>query len=157
MAQFKILNRLYWTPSKLYRANLKTDSKCWKCLNQGTLIHVFFECPRIKEFWLAVQDCIERVTGQNIPLDIRLFILGDPSPLKDITPSTHVEWIQTAIMLGRRLIVQLWKSAHIPLITEWHNLLDRTASYERVSFSMNGRIDQFHQKWDRFLLYNSNT
>ena len=39
LVQFKILNRVYWTPSKLYKVTLKQDPDCWRCQNgEGTLI-----------------------------------------------------------------------------------------------------------------------
>ena len=31
LIQFKILNRFYWTPSRLHRLGLKDTAECWKC------------------------------------------------------------------------------------------------------------------------------
>uniref|UniRef100_A0A3Q1G672 Reverse transcriptase zinc-binding domain-containing protein n=1 Tax=Acanthochromis polyacanthus TaxID=80966 RepID=A0A3Q1G672_9TELE len=48
LVQFKILNRLYWTPHKMYRAKLRPSLNCWKCLN---ILHKLS-----KMVWLSLQN-----------------------------------------------------------------------------------------------------
>ena len=55
LRQFKILNRLYYTPSKLFTVVLQEDSKCPKCGNaDGTLFHLLWDCHKIKEIWFGI-------------------------------------------------------------------------------------------------------
>ena len=47
--QFKILNRFYWTPSRLFRLKLRDNADCWKCYSsEGTLLHLLWECPMVQ-------------------------------------------------------------------------------------------------------------
>ncbi len=59
LIQFKILNRFYWTPSRLFRLGLKDSAKCWKCEREdGDLMHALWSCSEIQTFWLMVHNYI---------------------------------------------------------------------------------------------------
>lgn len=127
LVQFKILNRLYWTPHKMYRAKLTNSPNCWKCLqSEGTLIHMIWSCPLIQAFWSEIQRHIKRIVKHHIPFSEGLFVLGDLSLLHDF-PSNEAEWIQTALMVGRKLITSQWKSHSVPPVTQWLNELGKLA------------------------------
>lgn len=156
LVQFKIINRMYWTPTKLFKAKLSANPTCWKCTEDGTLIHMLWGCPKVQQFWTAVHECIEKIVGEDVPFCIRLFVLGDPSIVKDCLPAVYAEWVQTAIMLGRKLIMQQWKSAHVPSITDWYSSLATVAAYEEVSFQQLNRPDWHYYKWRGFLQHINN-
>ena len=151
--QFKIIHRMYWTPSKLYRLKLTAYPGCWKGSDDGTLNHMLWHCPKVQDFnsWSSIHECIQKVVGLEVPFCIRLYLLWDPSTLKDGIASVHTEWVQTAIMIGRKLLVQQWKSAPAPSITDWYNGLTTVAAYERVSFTLLERVDWHYFKWQNFL------
>lgn len=115
LVQFKILNRLYWTPSKLYRVKLKQDPDCWRCQSgEGTLTHMLWSCQKIQDFWSEIHSNVTKIIGRDMPFSQRLYILGDPSALDDL-PSHVAEWVQVALMLGRKLIISEWKASSPPL------------------------------------------
>ncbi|KAL2085077.1 hypothetical protein ACEWY4_018397 [Coilia grayii] len=151
LVQFKIINKMYWTPAKLFRVKLVNSPMCWKCTNDGTLTHMLWECPKVQQFWISIHECIEGVVGVEVPFCIRLYVLGDPSVLKDILPSVEAEWVHTAIMLGKKLIVQQWKSTHAPSIRDWYNALSTVAAYEQISFTQLDRLNWYHCKWHKFI------
>ena len=132
LIQFKIIHRMYWSPSKLYRVKLTTDQGCWKCSEEGTLTHMLWHCPKAQDFWTSVHECIQKVVGVEVPFCIRLYLLGGPPILTDDIAPVYAEWVQTAIMLGRKLLVQQWKSAHAPPITDWYNALTTVAASGQV-------------------------
>ena len=104
--QFKIVNRVYWTPSRLFRVGLTESPECWRCQSRdGTLVHMLWSCPKVQEYWNDIHDRLQKITGLVIPFNPLLFILGDPATLEDIAPFL-AEWIQTALMLGRRLLIR---------------------------------------------------
>uniref|UniRef100_A0A669CJS1 Reverse transcriptase zinc-binding domain-containing protein n=1 Tax=Oreochromis niloticus TaxID=8128 RepID=A0A669CJS1_ORENI len=106
LVQFKILNRVYWTPSRLHRVGLATDDACWKCQQgSGTLLHLLWGCSKVQDYWTHIHTVVEKVVGQRVPFMNSLYVLGDPSALSHLpTPLAH--WVQTAIMLGRKLLVK---------------------------------------------------
>ena len=147
LIQFKIVNRVYWTPSRLYRVTLTESSECWKCRDtDGTLVHMLWGCPKVQEYWTAIHGRLERVTGLQIPFSPSLFILGDPATLRNVAPPL-AEWIQTAIMSGRRLLVKEWKAPSAPAPAIWDASMGQLAAYERLSYRLLDRMDDYDLKW----------
>ena len=78
LIQFKILHRLYWTPSRLFRLGLKDSATCWNCgVGGGTMIHVMWSCPKINQYWMKIHGYIVRVLKRHFVLCPKLYILGD--------------------------------------------------------------------------------
>ena len=153
LIQFKILHRFYWTPSRLHRLGLKDTPVCWRCKTaEGSLIHMLWSCPRIQLFWEGVHNHILELMGEQIDLCPSLYILGDSSPLSHLSKSDSL-WIQTAIMLGRQIIMRVWKSPVGPSVQDWLLELGKVAAYEKLSFRLLNRLDSYYDKWGKFLDY----
>ncbi len=105
----------------------------------------------LQVFWTSIQDCTQKIVEYDVPFCISLFLLGDPSTLKEVNLSISKELVQTTVILGRRLLVQQWKLAHAPSVTEWYYLLAKVAAYERISFSLLCMMEGYYFKWERFL------
>ena len=151
LVQFKILNRLYWTPSKLYRVKLKQDPDCWRCQSGvGTLTHMLWSCQKIQDFWSEIHSNVTKIIGRDMPFSQRLYILGDPSALDDL-PSHVAEWVLVALMLGRKRIISEWKASSPPPVSLWHTLLGRLAALESLSYRLINRVESFNLKWERYL------
>ena len=119
LIQFKILNRFYWTPSRLHRLGLKDTAECWKCTDpssEGTLVHTLWECPVIESYWKQVHNCIIEMTKVDFPFCPRLYILGDP---KQVAHCDYVDFILTVIMIGRQVLMRGWKVAGSPSFQDW--------------------------------------
>ena len=111
-------------------------------------------CPKIQDYWSVIHGRLERITGLKIPFSPRLFILGDPSMLKNVSPHL-AEWIQTAIMSGRRLLVKDWKAPGAPAPSLWDSSLGQLAAYERLSYRLLNRVDDYDSKWAHYNMYTS--
>lgn len=80
LIQFKIVNRYYWTPTKLHKLGLKNTLNCWKCQkNNGTLFHTLWQCSKILGYWSKIHNCIREITGDRFEFSPRLYVLGDPA------------------------------------------------------------------------------
>ena len=155
LIQFKIVNRVYWTPSRLFRVGLTEGPECWKCQDSdGTLIHMLWACPKIQDYWTAIHERLERVAGLRIPFSPSLFILGDPATLKNVAPPL-AEWIQTAIMSGRRLLAKEWKAPSAPAPALWEASMGQLAAYERLSYRLLDRMDDYDAKWGYYHMHES--
>merc|ERR1711867_63407 len=95
---------------------------------------------------------LKRIIDFDIPFCPRLFILGDPSILGTVSPPV-AEWIQTALMLGRRLLVKEWKAASAPAVSPWFSTLGQVAAYERLSYRLLDRMDKYDQKWGHYHIH----
>lgn len=49
---------------------------------------------------------------------------------ESLTPLAH--WVQTAIMLERKLLVKEWKASSTPTFSQWYKSLGQVAAYERL-------------------------
>lgn len=73
---FKILTRWYKTPARLSKIFPASSDRCWRCEEErGTLLHVFWTCPIIAQFWLKVKNIAQKFTDQQIPDDPAFFLL----------------------------------------------------------------------------------
>ena len=153
LIQFKIINRIYWTPSRLFRIGLNENSNCWKCQDvDGSLFHMLWGCTNVQRYWSSIKDKLKSIIDFDIPFCPRLFILGDPSILGGVSPPI-AEWIQTALMLGRRLLIREWKASSAPAVSLWFSTLGQVAAYERLSYRLLDRMDKYDQKWGHYHLH----
>ena len=153
LIQFKILNRFYWTPSRLHRIGIKDTANCWRCERaEGTLLHAVWSCSAIQHYWLQVHKIILDITKSNIAFNPRLYVLGDPKCLDKCT-RMDAEWIQTSIMVGKQIIMRGWKTLGGPPVQEWLTELGKVAAYERLSYGMQNRPEAFQMKWGKYLSY----
>lgn len=140
LSQFNLLHRIYWTPLRLHRAKLVQTPECWRCQQDvGTLNHTILSCSKIRRFWLDIKKFIDSVVQHDNPL---LVILGDPASLKHLPPNA-TEWVLTALILGRKVIIMQWKSSSFPTFIQWFNHLGRLASFEHLLYKLHNRLDRF--------------
>ena len=118
----------------------------------GSLVHILWGCPNVQSYWSFIKDKLKRIVGFDIPFCPRLFVLGDPSILGTVSPPI-AEWNQTALMLGRRLLVKDWKASSAPAISLWFSTLGQVAAYERLSYRLLDRMDKYDQKWGHYHLH----
>lgn len=151
LIQFKIFNRLYWTPVKMHRARLSQSNLCWRCnLECGNLVHMLFSCPNIQVFWWMVTERIGQILGKNIKPTPTLCILNKLDTTIKIT-SQKLRWLKVALTTAKRVILRHWKSQEIPSYEEWFLTLAETASFERLIYKINEKLQLFNETWDSFL------
>uniref|UniRef100_A0A8C5MU65 Uncharacterized protein n=1 Tax=Leptobrachium leishanense TaxID=445787 RepID=A0A8C5MU65_9ANUR len=57
--------------------NKSMSPVCWRCLlSRGTMIHVWWECAPLGQFWRAVSGLVEKVAGLMLPFAPADFLLG---------------------------------------------------------------------------------
>lgn len=73
---YKLLTRCYYTPSRLSKFSAETSDRCWRCRKEeGTLLHIFWSCTKIRKYWLEVQKISQKLTDFLIPNDPAFFLL----------------------------------------------------------------------------------
>ncbi len=59
---YKILNRSYWTPSRMARLKLRDDDMCWCCHKEvGTMLHMLYNCDMVKDLWGKIESFINEL------------------------------------------------------------------------------------------------
>ncbi|XP_038559289.1 uncharacterized protein LOC119891591 [Micropterus salmoides] len=110
-----------------------------------------FDLPRNQQ-WKYLHTIVEKIVEQNIPLTPSLFILGDPSALSDLAPPLS-NWIQTVLMLGRKLVVKEWKAPSAPALDLWYATLGQLAALEHLSYRLLDKVEEYNLKWGKFHSY----
>ncbi len=105
--QFKIVHRLHVTPTQRHKVNPKLSNLCnkYKCL-EGTLIHCFWSCTKIQQFWTGVLKELEKfflllVTNRTNDL-FALHESGTPAQISRDPPSSIL------LHCARKCILVCW-------------------------------------------------
>lgn len=73
---FKILTRWYRTPANLKKIFPDTSDQCWRCQGEkGTILHIFWSCPKLEHFWKEVHRILQKFTECEIPDNPAFFLL----------------------------------------------------------------------------------
>ena len=56
--QYKILHRCYATESIICKWDSSVLSTCDKCQKKANILHNFYSCPDIKQFWCEIEDTV---------------------------------------------------------------------------------------------------
>ena len=118
----------------------------------GTLFHKMWSCPVVQTFWTAIHENIKIILKLDIPFCPNLFVLGDPLPLKHL-PVSQADWVQTSLMLGRKLVVTEWKATSLPSVRIWFSQLGIVAAREHLSFRFTNQVDKYTAKWGNYISF----
>lgn len=75
---YKILTRWYRTPNVQHWIYPQVSEVSWRCHKEdGTILHIFWECTRIREFWEMVAENTKTITGFSLGNNPATFLLLD--------------------------------------------------------------------------------
>ena len=75
--QYKILNSILYTNTKLFKIGYNKHDKCTFCNNESeTLHHLFFNCPHSNLFWKHLEKFYFNLTKQLKVLSLQEIIIG---------------------------------------------------------------------------------
>lgn len=65
----KLFHRWYYLPDRLAKIYSSTSPNCWRgCDSRGSLHHIWWECPHIKNYWKKVMNLIYSLCDiSNVP------------------------------------------------------------------------------------------
>lgn len=119
--QFKVMHRLHWSKVRLSKFTPSIDPTCDRCRQApATLLHMFWSCPKLDNFWQSIFKTFSEVLQVPIELTAITAIFG-------ITPEdTHrnrqaQNMIAFATLIARRLILFKWKEKFPPTFKMWTN------------------------------------
>uniref|UniRef100_A0A803J671 Reverse transcriptase domain-containing protein n=1 Tax=Xenopus tropicalis TaxID=8364 RepID=A0A803J671_XENTR len=146
-SSIKLMYRWYMTPAKIYRIFPATSSnKCWRNCNQtGSFIHIWWECPKISQFWFSIFPILTDLSQINIPISPRLALLNLDL---DCIPWNKKRFIIHVLAVSRLLIARNWKSTLIPTLNDLTLLLNSNSTMEYYNARNNHLMHKYHAKWD---------
>lgn len=129
---YEIIMHRYHTPDILNSMFPTIRDQCWRCCTAvGSLMHIFWECPLISDFWSQVNALLVLVTGREILLDPITHLLGLPVKNLPRVVSSLILHIFTA---AQCLISSFWKRTVALSITDLYTMVKdvRLMEYARL-------------------------
>lgn len=117
---------------------------CWRCgKTEGTLIHVWWTCEKIKSFWNTVYDELKKMFKYNSMKNTAAFLLG-------ITVTGIAREDQKIFLYAtgaaRILIAKNWKKETVPTKKEWQDKLLEYIELARLTEAIRDHTRQEFQK-----------
>ena len=71
--QYKVLNSILYTKTKLYKIRFSTRNKCTFCQSDLETFHyLLYSCPHSKAFWNEFASCWFSITKERISLNKKI-------------------------------------------------------------------------------------
>ncbi|KAJ0062603.1 hypothetical protein NL108_018597 [Boleophthalmus pectinirostris] len=125
---------------------------CYKCQKyKGTLVHLFWECEYIQQFWRHVHAVTQQFTGKTFVMSPSLYLLNlCPDKLFDnVTQSM----LMIMMSLARKCVLLKWATLHLPPLDLWFTQLSSTIPLEKLTYERNGKQDMFWKIWTPVHIY----
>lgn len=145
----KILHNWYCTPSRLVSIYPDVSPNCWRqCGLGGTPLHIWWECPKLKTFWLSVDDVISSVTGMQVTTSLAIAILGlglDAWPRCMHNILTHI------LIVARLALARNWKSTFPPTTPQLVSILNEHLILEYRFAKAHLTMSRFYTLWSPWI------
>lgn len=142
---YKILTCWYRVPAVLSRIYSSISDRCWRgCGLCGTLLHLWWECLRIRLFWEEIKTQIQDILGIDIPFFLLHFLFHiSPMPVSQYRKSTLPHFLNAA----KRLLPIYWNQTHVPGQEEWTRKVKEIREAEEWVTTCNGTRESFNTTW----------
>lgn len=99
-------------PTRIAKRNMQASSHCFqKCGQVGSMIHIWWLCPKVTRFWIRAFNLIRSVTGPNISRKPESALF---EKLDDDIPKMKKRLISYIILAARIAIVRCWNEPIAP-------------------------------------------
>lgn len=126
--RYKIFSRWYRTPDKVHKFHPSVPPTCWRChSSEGTLIHIWWECPLLKSFWSEIHSKISQITTYTPSFTPAQYMLHHTS----VPPSAYKKSLTIHLINAANLCVPAkWRNTIPPTIEDWFLRVDKIAEME---------------------------
>lgn len=141
---YKLVSRWYMVPTTLHRFFPETSDRCWRCGEEGSLLHIFWSCPSLERFWSSVREICQLTTGLDPgddPAACLLHLTG-----MDISKYKR-SLLVTLLDAAKACIPVLWKSSTPPGVRNWLDRVNNIMRLEELSSSLAFSHERWLQKW----------
>lgn len=142
---FKLFSSWYKTPLKLHKINLEIPPTCWRCHpKEGSLLHIWCECPSILKFWTDIFCLISQITTLHIDFSPAQALLHHSSlPMKTYNRSLALHLLKAA----KLYIPVLWKSPNPHTIADWIKRVNKIATIEELVHQAHYSSTTYRDTW----------
>lgn len=150
LSQLFLLHRSYKSPSVLFKIGAWANSECPRCnLEDAHLLHMFWECTALGNFWNGVLEVIHEVYQLRLPTTPHLCVLGILDDLDSDSPI--LLGISRMLFQARKLIAQHWLRPSPPTRREYITRLNNIIRLEKGVYIKRKAMHKFEKVWGPWL------
>ncbi len=153
LVQFKVIHRVHFSKAKLAKIYPQINPICDRCkLEDATLFHMFWLCPKLKGYWKAIFEALSTVLTVKIDPNPLMSIFGIIPEGMELPVGGH-KIVAFTTLLARRLILLRWKEAVPPSVSHWIRDVLSNLKLEKIRYTLRGSEDKFFKVWRLFLIF----
>ncbi|CAI5659845.1 unnamed protein product [Oreochromis niloticus] len=153
LIQYKIIHRLHYSRERLHKMYPDCSPLCEKCMiHYGNLLHCFSLCPRLQGFWCDIFTYLSNIFKSKIEPNPIVIIFGISKETQNLQHSQK-RFMSYALIIAKKLILQLWKGNETPVLKMWLTELTNTLHLEKIRYTMNDNVKDFELIWHPLLTY----
>ena len=139
------MSRWYRTPVVLNQIFPQVSNLCWRCQKEeGTLLHIFWNCEGVKDFWKMVSEVVEEITEMSLGENPATFLLMD-IPISVEKYKTSL--VRHLLITAKACIPVLWKSNISPSRPQWFAKITEIQHMENLTMALREQEDTFREIW----------
>ena len=141
--QYKILNKIMFTNTKLFKIGFIESDKCSFCkIYKEDLYHLFYDCSYARSFWDTFNIWWSDLRGENLRLTLTDVIVGlfDNNSL-----------LNYLIILGKLTIWECRRNNSLPKFYLFLHKVEAKKETEKLIALRNKKLLDFNNRWEPLL------
>ena len=150
---YKILTRWYRVPALLHKMDGSIPDCCWRCgAEGGTMMHIFWTCPSLRDFWREVALVIKELTSVEVGEDPALCLLHlTRGSIRKYRKSLIAHLLNAA----KACIPAMWRQTCPPTRQMWTARVNEIHRMELLTAALNNSEEQTRIRWSPWLQFTS--
>lgn len=148
---WKCLIRFFITPKqKVHFTGGPAD--CWRLCGTRDAghWHIFWDCSKIKPFWVEVHKAIVAILNIKIPLQPHTLFFENCNNLSRIQNKYLFSILLTA---AKKAITRCWLLPDPPTVSQWNTIIREMYTMEAITFSLKLKKSVFVHLWSGWVKY----
>ena len=138
--QYKVLNSILFTNTKLFKIGFITDDKCSFCKSDSeTLSHLLFDCIKTKSFWRDFESYFYSLSKEFVHLTLKDVIIG--------IIITECPLLNYLLQIAKIYLWDCRRTQILPNITGFKLKVKNKFETEKYVCMKNNTLDKLNKKW----------
>ena len=138
--QYKVLNSILFTNTKLFKIGFITEDKCSFCKSESeTLSHLLFDCIKTKSFWRDFESNYYSLSKEFVHLTLKDVIVG--------IIITKCPLLNYLLLIAKIYLWDCRRTQILPNITGFKLKVKNKFETEKYVCMKNNTLDKFNKKW----------
>ena len=138
--QYKVLNSLLFTNTKLFKIGIITEDKCSFCKSDSeTSSHLLFDCIKTKSFWRDFKSYFYSLSKEFVHLTLKDVIVG--------IIITECPLLNYLLLIAKIYLGDCRRTQILPNITGFKLKVKNKFETEKYVCMKNNTLDKLNKKW----------